>query len=91
MIDTNKLENSLEYLEYKNICRIISDNKYINDLLNEIKVLQNKSIFLEYNNDLEFLEVEKEIERKVMELNSNPKYIKYLEEMRKYNSYISSR
>lgn len=91
MIDTNKLENSLEYLEYKNICRIISDDKYINDLLNEIKVLQNKSIFLEYNNDLEFLEVEKEIERKVMELNSNPKYIKYLEEMRKYNSYISSR
>lgn len=91
MIDIFKMENSYEYLEYKKICSIISDDKDILDRINEIKMLQNKSIFLEYNNDLEFLEVEKEIENKVMELNSNPKYIEYLEKMKEYNEHISCR
>lgn len=88
MFSVSSIEDSYLYNEYKNICSIISNDKEVNDLLNEIKKLQNKSVFLEYNNDLEFLEVEKEIVRKVDELNNNTNYKKYLEEMKKYNESL---
>lgn len=88
MFSVSSIEDSYLYDEYKNICSIISNDKEVNDLLNEIKKLQNKSVFLEYNNDLEFLEVEKEIVRKVDELNNNTNYKKYLEEMKRYNESL---
>lgn len=89
----NNIDNILTsntYVRYKEICSIIENDKEINDLLNEIKVLQNKSVFLEYNNDLSFLDVEKEILEKVDLLNSNEKYKLYLNEMKLYNESLIS-
>lgn len=90
MNNINDFLSSNTYVKYKEICSIIEDDKEINDLLNEIKVLQNKSIFLEYNNDLSFLDVEKEILEKVDLLNGNEKYKLYLNEMKKYNESLVS-
>ena len=53
-----------------------------------LKKLQNKSVFLEYNNDLSFLEVEKEILEKANILNSNEKYKLYLSKMKELNDSL---
>ena len=67
-MNTSEILNSDIYSKYKEICSIIENDEEINNLLQEIKKLQNKSVFLEYNNDLSFLEVEKEILEKQKEL-----------------------
>ena len=81
-MNTSEILNSDIYSKYKEICSIIENDEEINNLLQEIKKLQNKSVFLEYNNDLSFLEVEKEILEKANILNSNEKYKLYLSKMK---------
>lgn len=87
-MNTSEILNSDIYSKYKEICSIIKCDEEINNLLQEIKKLQNKSIFLEYNNDLSFLEVEKEILEKVNILNSNEKYKLYLSKMKELNDSL---
>ena len=87
-MNTSEILNSDIYFQYKEICSIIECDEEINNLLQEIKKLQNKSIFLEYNNDLSFLEVEKEILEKVNILNSNEKYKLYLSKMKELNDSL---
>lgn len=87
-MNTCDILNSDIYSQYKEICSIIENDVEINNLLNEIKKLQNKSIFLEYNNDLSFLEVEKEILEKVNILNNNERYKLYLSKMKELNDSL---
>ena len=87
-MNTSEILNSDIYSKYKKICSIIENDEEINNLLQEIKKLQNKSVFLEYNNDLSFLEVEKEILEKANILNSNEKYKLYLSKMKELNDSL---
>ena len=87
-MNTSEILNSDIYSKYKEICYIIENDEEINNLLQEIKKLQNKSVFLEYNNDLSFLEVEKEILEKANILNSNEKYKLYLSKMKELNDSL---
>ena len=58
------ITSSKEYLAYQNIGTVIEKNEEINNLVTEIKELQQKSVELEYNNDPSYKEIDKEIEEK---------------------------
>ena len=84
----NTINNSKEYKEYKEIIAIIEEDKEINSLLEEIKVLQKKATYLEYNKDNTYKDVDKEIEEKVKILNNNSKYKKYLSKLKEFNNTL---
>lgn len=85
----NSIKNSYEYKEYLNIGEVIEKDEEINNLINEIKTLQQKSVKLEYNNDDTYKEVDKEIDEKVKKLNSFPIYKEYLRRVSNFNDIIS--
>ena len=84
------ITSSKEYLAYQNIGTVIEKNEEINNLVTEIKELQQKSVELEYNNDPSYKEIDKEIEEKVSKLNSIPIYQEYLRRMNEFNDIISA-
>lgn len=86
-----KIEDSNEYLEYKKIGKILEKDPNISSMMSEIKDLQKESNFLENNNDLRYKELDKIIEEKVAQLNSNSVYQEYLEEIKKFNSFINNK
>ena len=83
------IENSNEYRAYLEIGAILERDKEINTLIDDIKSLQKKSVNLEYNNDVSYKEVDKEIEEKVKLLNSKPIYQEYLNRMGEFNDILS--
>ena len=83
------IENSNEYKSYLEIGKVLESDKEINTLIKEIKKLQQKSVNLEYNNDNSYIEVDKEIEKKVKLLNSKPIYQEYLRLMNEFNDVIA--
>lgn len=83
------IKNSSEYQEYLNIGEVMDKDSEIKRLVDEIKKLQQKSVNLEYNNDDSYKEVDKEIEKKVLELNSRPLYQEYLRRMNNLNDILS--
>ena len=83
------IKNSSEYQEYLNIGEVMDKDSEIKRLVEEIKKLQQKSVNLEYNNDDSYKEVDKEIEKKVLELNSRPLYQEYLRRMNNLNDILS--
>ena len=85
----NSIKNSYEYKEYLNIGEVIKKDEEINNLISEIKSLQQKSVNLEYNNDDTYKEVDKEIDEKVKKLNSFPIYREYLRRVNNFNDIIS--
>lgn len=85
----NSIKNSYEYKEYLNIGEVIKKDEEINNLISEIKSLQQKSVKLEYNNDDTYKEVDKEIDEKVKKLNSFPIYKEYLRRVNNFNDIIS--
>jgi len=82
------IESSSEYLEYKKIGDILKKDKSIMKLMNEIKELQKEATLLEYNNDPRYKELDKIIEEKVIELNSNVVYQEYLNKMKEFNEIL---
>lgn len=84
----NTINNSKEYKEYKEIIAIIEEDKEINSLLEEIKALQKKATYLEYNKDNTYKDLDKEIEEKVKILNNNSKYKKYLSKLKEFNNTL---
>ncbi len=86
----NTIENSKEYKSYIKIGNILKEDKEINNLINEIKTLQKKSVNLEYNNDPTYKEIDKIIEEKVNKLNSKPIYKEYLRRMNEFNDILAS-
>ena len=83
------IENSKEYKDYLKIGNSLSKDERINKLINEIKILQKKSVKLEYEKDESYKEVDKEIEKKVEELNNIPAYIEYLNRMNEFNDILA--
>jgi cell fate (sporulation/competence/biofilm development) regulator YmcA (YheA/YmcA/DUF963 family) len=83
------IENSKEYQDYLKIGETLSKDNSINELIEEIKKLQKKSTMLEYNNDDSYKEVDKEIEKKVQQLNEIPAYREYLNKMNEFNDILA--
>mgnify|MGYP002626988892 CR=1 FL=1 len=85
----DSIEKSKEYQDYLSIGNSLSKDERINKLINEIKTLQKKSTKLEYEKDDTYKEVDKEIEKKVKELNNIPAYIEYLNKMNEFNDILA--
>jgi len=84
------IKNSDEYKAYQNIGEVLNNNKEVNNLVNEIKKLQQKSVRLEEENNPEYKEIDKLIEEKVNTLNAIPVYQEYLRRMNDFNDIIAS-
>lgn len=83
------IESSKEYQAYLNIGEILEKDEEINSLINEIKTLQQKSVRLEEQGNIEYKEIDKIIEDKVKLLNSKPIYQEYLRRMNEFNDILS--
>ena len=84
------IKNSKEYLAYQNIGQVLNENEEVNNLVNQIKKLQQDSVRLEEENNPKYKEVDKLIEEKVEKLNSIPVYQEYLRRMDEFNDVIAS-
>ena len=84
------IKNSKEYKAYQNIGEVLKNNDEINDLVNEIKKLQQESVRLEEENNPKYKELDKEIEKKVTILNNIPIYQEYLRRMDEFNNIITT-
>lgn len=84
------IKNSKEYLAYQNIGQVLNENEEVNNLVNEIKKLQQDSVRLEEENNPKYKEVDKLIEEKVEKLNSIPVYQEYLRRMNEFNDVIAN-
>ena len=80
------IDKTLDELE---IGRVIDKNKEVNDLMQEIKELQKKSVRLEETGNEEYKRIDKLIDEKVKYLNSIPIYQEYLRRMKEFNSCLS--
>ncbi len=85
----NAIYNSLSYKEYINITSVLKNDSEINNLVNEIKELQQESVNLEYKGDISYKEIDKKIDEKVEILNNNPVYKEYLRRMNVFNDLLS--
>lgn len=83
------IENSKEYQDYLKIGESLAKDNTINQLINEIKKLQQESTELEYLGDESYKEIDKIIEKKVAELNSKPAYQEYLNKMNQFNDILA--
>lgn len=83
------IQNSQEYIEYKKIQELLKNDIEINNLIENIKELQKKSTKLEYDNNSEYKEIDKEIKNKITKLNSYPIYIEYKNKMNELNDILA--
>lgn len=83
------INNSEEYQSYLNIGKVLEQDEEINNLIKEIKELQQKSVRLEEAGNPEYKEIDKVIEEKVNLLNSKPIYQEYLRRMNEFNDIIA--
>ena len=83
------IHESSEYQEYVSICKVIDSSDEIQQLVNEIKRLQQKSVKLEAKKDDSYKEVDKVIEEKVFQLNSIPLYQEYIRRMNQLNDILA--
>ena len=86
----DSIKNSKEYLAYQNIGEVLNKNEEVNNLVNEIKKLQQDSVRLEEENNPKYKEVDKLIEEKVNTLNSITVYQEYLRRMNEFNDIIAT-
>ena len=86
----DSIKNSKEYLAYQNIGEVLNENEEVNNLVNEIKKLQQESVRLEEENNPQYKEIDKIIEEKVNVLNDIPIYKEYLRRMNEFNDIIAS-
>lgn len=84
------IKNSKEYLAYQNIGEVLEKNEEVNNLVKEIKKLQQDSVRLEEENNPKYKEVDKLIEEKVKTLNNIPVYQEYLRRMNEFNDIIAT-
>lgn len=84
------INNSKEYQDYLKIKEVLEKDKSIISLIEEIKVLQQESVNLEFNNDPKYKEIDKIIEEKANILNSNPTYQEYLNKIEEFNNVLTT-
>ena len=85
----NSIENSSLYKEYKRMSNILSKDKEIKELIDEIKELEKKATYLENIGDEKYKEVDEEIKRKADILNNKHIYQEYLNKMDEFNNEIA--
>ena len=85
----NSIENSSLYKKYKQMSDILSKDKDIKKLIDEIKVLEKKATYLENIGDMKYKEVDEEIKIKADILNNNHIYQEYLNSMNEFNDELS--
>lgn len=85
----NSIENSNLYKEYKRMSCILSKDKEIKELIDEIKELEKKATYLEQIGDEKYKEVDEEIKRKADILNNKHIYQEYLEKMDEFNNELA--
>ena len=83
------IESSPEYIAYLNIGRVLESDTEVKKIVNEIKMLQQKSVRLEEEGNLEYKDVDEIIEEKVKILNSKPIYQEYLRRMNELNDILA--
>ena len=83
-----EINNSNEYKEYINIVNILTENKEVNNLIEEIKTLEKKATKLEYEKNKKYIEIDKQIEEKTKVLNSNKEYQEYLSKLKAFNNTL---
>lgn len=83
------ISNSSYYKDYLAIGNVLKDNDDVNDLVCEIKKLQQESVNLEYKGDSLYKEIDKIIDEKVKILNDMPVYREYLRRMNEFNDILS--
>ena len=86
----NTIENSNLYKEYKKMENILSKDKEIKTLLDEIKELEKQATYLEYIGDDKYKELDEEIKKKADILNNKQVYIEYLNKMEEFNNELST-
>ena len=85
----NSIENSSLYKEYKKMEDILSKDKNIKGIIEEIKVLEQEATHLEHVGDPRYKEVDELIKKKADILNSNPIYQEYLNKMDEFNNELA--
>jgi len=85
----NSIENSSLYKEYKKMEDILSKDKNIKGIIEEIKVLEQEATHLEHVGDPRYKEVDELIKKKADILNSNPIYQEYLNKMDEFNDELA--
>lgn len=83
------INESEEYKAYQNIGDVLEKDEEINNLIKEIKTLQQKSVRLEEQGNQEYKEIDKEIDKLVKQLNSKPIYQEYLKRMNELNDILA--
>jgi cell fate (sporulation/competence/biofilm development) regulator YmcA (YheA/YmcA/DUF963 family) len=81
------IEQSDEYIEYKRLKELVSNNSDINKLSNEIKGIQKKIVNLECNG-ISISKERKELELKNIELKNIPLYNDYIDALDKLNDLL---
>ena len=85
----NSIENSPLYKEYKKMSEILSKDRNIKKIIDEIKELEKKATYLESIGDKNYKEIDKEIKEKEKILNNNHIYQEYLNKMDEFNEEIA--
>ena len=85
----NAIENSTLYKEYKRMSNILSKDKEIKELIDEIKELEKKATYLENIGDSSYKKVDEEIKKKADILNSKHVYQEYLNKMDEFNNELA--
>ena len=84
------INNSKEYQDYLKIKEVLEKDENIISLIEEIKVLQQESVNLEFNGDPKYKEIDKVIEEKATILNNNPVYQEYLNKIEEFNDVLTT-
>ena len=78
----------VSYKDYKKISTILEEDDSIQKLINEIKDLEKEATLLEYKGDIKYKEIDKIIEKKMLELKNNQIYIEYMNKMEEFNNVL---
>lgn len=85
----NSIENSNLYKEYLKMRDILSKDKEINKIIDEIKELEKQATYLENIGDDKYREIDEEIKKKADILNSKQVYQEYLNKMEAFNDELA--
>ena len=87
LIDT--IKESQEYKRYIEIDKVLNKNKEINNLVNDVKKMQQRAVMLEYHKDHRYKKLDDKVKKLIDELNSIPLYQEYTRRLNDLNDMIS--
>ena len=91
MVNVNDIKKAQTlYQEYKKMENILSKDKEIKAIIDEIKELEKEATYLEYIGDEKYKEIDEEIKKKADILNNKQVYIEYLNKMEEFNDELAT-